>query len=399
LGDSEGYRTAMKFKYAKYIKYALLGLLGLSATYLTWGVAIEPYLIDREEYVAEIPNLPPAWEGKKVGLISDMQVGMWFGNTSTIRRIVNQLVEERPAVVLITGDFVYEPGKNPSQELNKVTALVRPLPEAGIPTYAVLGNHDYRLKDSKTTSQDEKLSTQVREALEAAGVQVLKNEAVGLELPGKRVKRTPEENSKSRYPNTTRDTSPPAPLLQGEGSPTPPFPGREGGVGGLGQPYPSSIGSYPVCTAGCDRSKGNRAGTKTNETLYLVGIGAHIPKQDKPNVALAQVPEAAPRLVMMHNPNSFDALPPNTAPLAVAGHTHGGQINLLPFGLTPVWFLLTYDEEELVHVAGWIEDFGKPGNHLYVNRGIGFSRVPIRINAPPELTLFTLGKTTESASR
>ena len=76
----------MKFKYAKYIKYALLGLLGLSATYLTWGVVIEPYLIDREEYVAEIPNLPPAWEGKKVGLIADMQVGMLLGNTSTIRR-------------------------------------------------------------------------------------------------------------------------------------------------------------------------------------------------------------------------------------------------------------------------------------------------------------------------
>lgn len=352
----------MKFKYARYIKYALLGLLGLSATYLTWGVAIEPQLIDRKEYVAEIPNLPPAWQGKKVGLISDMQVGMWLGNTSTIRRIVNQLVEERPAVVLITGDFLYEPGKNPSQELNKVTALVRPLPEAGIPTYAVLGNHDYRVRNFKTTSQDEKLSTQVRQALEAAGVQVLKNEAVGLALPGKRVKLTPEENSKS---------------------------------------------NYPVCTAGCDclwhrakrdRRKGNRAGTKTNETLYLVGIGTHLPKQDKPNVALAQVPEAAPRLVMMHNPNSFDALPANTAPLAVAGHTHGGQINLLPFGLTPVWFLLTYDEEELVHVAGWIEDFGKPGNHLYVNRGIGFSRVPLRINAPPELTLFTLRKTTQSAS-
>ncbi len=331
----------MKFKYARYIKYALLGLLGLSATYLTWGVAIEPHLIDREEYVAGIPNLPPAWEGKKVGLISDMQVGMWLGNTSTIRRIVNQLVDERPAVVLITGDFLYEPGKNPSQELNKVTALVRPLPEAGIPTYAVLGNHDYRVRNFKTTSRDEKLSTQVRQALEAAGVQVLKNEAVGLALPGKGVKRTSEENSKS---------------------------------------------SYPVC----DRSKGNCTGAKTNEVLYLVGIGAHIPKQDKPNVALAQVPKAAPRLVMMHNPNSFDALPPGTAPLAVAGHTHGGQINLLPFGWTPVWFLLTYDEEELVHVAGWIEDFGKPGNHLYVNRGIGFSRVPLRINAPPELTLFTL---------
>jgi acyl transferase domain-containing protein/acyl carrier protein len=51
--------------------------------------------------------------------------------------------------------------------------------------------------------------------------------------------------------NTVRLTSPPAPLLQGEGSRTPPFPVREGGgmgsplrmggMGGLGLPYPNSI--------------------------------------------------------------------------------------------------------------------------------------------------------------
>ena len=29
---------------------------------------------------------------------------------------------------------------------------------------------------------------------------------------------------------------------------------------------------------------------------------------------------------------------------------------------------------------------------LYVNQGIGFSVVPLRLNAPPELTLFTLHK-------
>ncbi len=39
---------------------------------------------------------------------------------------------------------------------------------------------------------------------------------------------------------------------------------------------------------------------------------------------------------------------------------------------------------------GWIEGFGEPGNQLYVNRGIGFSVVPIRILCPPEVTLFTL---------
>ncbi|HEY9832807.1 MAG TPA: hypothetical protein V6D26_19800 [Stenomitos sp.] len=48
--------------------------------------------------------------------------------------------------------------------------------------------------------------------------------------------------------NTTRDTSPPTPSspslrLQREGSMTPPFPTREGGLGGLGLSDPSSIES------------------------------------------------------------------------------------------------------------------------------------------------------------
>lgn len=47
--------------------------------------------------------------------------------------------------------------------------------------------------------------------------------------------------------------------------------------------------------------------------------------------------------------------------------------------------------DEKVHVDGWIEDdFGQLGNHLYVNRGIGFSSFPLRINCRPELTFFTL---------
>lgn len=298
-------------------KSILLGFLGIFGLLLFWGL-LEPYLIDTEQEVAEIPNLPIAWEGQRVAVIADWQIGMWMDNTSTIRRIVEQLIEEHPAIVLIAGDFIYDPGKNPSEEINKTVEIVRSLTRAGIPTYAVLGNHDYAMKN-KHAPPDEELAAKLHKALESVGVQVLQNEAVIL---------TPSENRKQTAANT-----------------------------------------------------------EVNAPLYLVGIGAHWSNNDKPKVALAPVPDGAARLVMMHNPDSFEALPPGTAPLAVAGHTHGGQIRV-PF--TPEWSWLTFIREDEVHADGWIKGYGQPGNRLYVNRGIGFSIVPIRLNCPPEVTLFTL---------
>lgn len=168
----------------KKIKYILLSLLGIFGLLLIWGL-LEPYTFDTEDEIAEIPNLPTAWLGQRVALITDWQIGMWLGNTSTIRHIVEQLIEERPALVLIAGDFVYHAGENPSIEINKAVEIVRPLVKAGIPTYAVLGNHDYGM-DAKNASVDVQLATKVHDALETAGVQMLKNEAVRLALPRNR---------------------------------------------------------------------------------------------------------------------------------------------------------------------------------------------------------------------
>ncbi|MCU0570122.1 MAG: hypothetical protein MUF49_26560 [Oculatellaceae cyanobacterium Prado106] len=216
----------------------------------------------------------------------------------------------------------YKPGQTPSAELDQVANLLRPLPAANIPTYAVLGNHDYDLHQSGTRRDDAR-AAQVRQTLEKLGIEVLQNETIELPMPDR-----PFPAAASTAPRTT----PPSPL-------------------------------------------------------YLVGIGAHRPQADNPALALAMLPRSAPRVVMMHNPDTFEQLPANTAPLAVAGHTHGGQIRL-PF--TPDWSWLTFVMDDEVHADGWIQQYGQPGNRLYVNRGIGFSVVPIRINCPPEITLFTL---------
>ena len=303
----------------KYVTYAAASSLSAAIVLAAWGVAVEPRLIDRREEIGEVPGLPAAWEGRRIALLADPQVGIWLSNTSTVRRLVGQVLAERPALVLIAGDFVYEAARDPGRAIGAAVELVAPLPAARIPTYAVLGNHDYAVESAESTTQQHQVARELRRALEESGVRVLHNEAVALPPPDD-----------------------------------------------------------------ADRTAGD---SDQEEPLYLVGIGSHVAGEDRPLRAVRQVPSEAPRLAFMHNPASFPALPPGSAPLAMAGHTHGGQIRV-PF--KPEWTLARLIKRWPEYADGWIDGYGQPGNHLYVNRGIGFSFVPVRLGCPPELTLFTL---------
>ena len=295
-------------------KYGGYGILAALLLLLIWGFLVEPRLIDTEEHAALVPDLPSAWEGQRIAVVADYQVGMWGANTGTMRRITERLVEERPTAVLLAGDFVYKAANDPTAEIETVLEIVRPLSAAGIPTFAVLGNHDYSL-DLEDDPKNDQLARRVREALESVGVRVLNNEAVQM-----------------------------ARTADAGGSP---------------------------------------------ETLYLVGLGDEWADEARPDVALQGVPAGASRIVFMHNPNSFLKIPAGAAPLAVAAHTHGGQIRIPG---TPSWSWLSIVTAGEPHSDGWItdEDFGEPGNRLYVNRGVGFSDIPVRINCMPELTYLRL---------
>jgi len=87
-------------------------------------------------------------------------------------------------------------------------------------------------------------------------------------------------------------------------------------------------------------------------------------------------------ILLSHNPNVFDRAAELGIDLSLAGHTHGGQVTLefIHPKLTPSRLVTPY-------VQGW---FGKPGGQLYVNRGLGTILVPMRLGAPPEITLLEL---------
>jgi hypothetical protein len=92
-------------------------------------------------------------------------------------------------------------------------------------------------------------------------------------------------------------------------------------------------------------------------------------------------PETA-NILMSHNPDTFDRAADMGIGLRLAGHTHGGQVALefVSPEIAPSRLVTPY-------VSGW---FQKPGGQLYVNRGIGTIGVPIRIGAPPEITVYEL---------
>ena len=64
--------------------------------------------------------------------------------------------------------------------------------------------------------------------------------------------------------------------------------------------------------------------------------------------------------------------------LILAGHTHGGQINIL--GFAPV-----IPAGSGHYVKGWYHNTGIP---MYVSRGIGTVVMPVRIGSKPEVAIF-----------
>ena len=111
--------------------------------------------------------------------------------------------------------------------------------------------------------------------------------------------------------------------------------------------------------------------------LWLVGVGDLW--EGHPNIPLAfsAVNDDAPLIAITHNPDLFPKLPAR-ASLVIAGHTHGGQVNLLP-GQPSVRFGH--------YIAGPIVQAHR---ELFVTPGIGTSILPFRFRVPPEISRLTL---------
>jgi predicted MPP superfamily phosphohydrolase len=112
-----------------------------------------------------------------------------------------------------------------------------------------------------------------------------------------------------------------------------------------------------------------------------------------------------PNILLSHNPNTFNRAAELGVELSLAGHTHGGQVQveILDVSLSPARFITDYIAG-LYHRPLLMPDQPKRMGEtiklmpnapnglaaLYVNRGIGTVGAPVRLGAPPEITHIVL---------
>jgi uncharacterized protein len=84
-----------------------------------------------------LPNLPKAFDGIRLGQISDIHSGSFF-NRKAVQGGVRMFMNEKPDVVFFTGDLV----NNETSEVNEYINVFDKI-KAPLGVYSVTGNHDY----------------------------------------------------------------------------------------------------------------------------------------------------------------------------------------------------------------------------------------------------------------
>ena len=120
-----------------------------------------------------------------------------------------------------------------------------------------------------------------------------------------------------------------------------------------------------------------------------------------------------PNILLSHNPNTFNRAAELGIELSLAGHTHGGQIQveILDHRLSPARFITDYIaglyqrplfapalNDRAASNASATRAFSPslfnatsaPMAHIYVNRGLGTVGAPVRLGVPPEISLIVL---------
>jgi uncharacterized protein len=115
--------------------------------------------------------------------------------------------------------------------------------------------------------------------------------------------------------------------------------------------------------------------------FWLAGINDVLSGHPRLDLALHGIPPREATVLLTHEPDFADFAADHPVHLQLSGHSHGGQMRLPLLGspyLPPLARKYPYGYYRI------------RGMQLYTNRGIGTIFLPMRLDAPPEVTILTL---------
>jgi predicted MPP superfamily phosphohydrolase len=148
--------------------------IGRNWARLSYARRVEPTWLEVNRHDVPVADLPPAFAGFRIVQMSDFHCSRQVTPTY-LGEAVDLAMSQKGDVVVLTGDFVHK-------GYRYVELIARVLGRLTSPhgVYAVLGNHDFSVRNALGWRRYQHLHRAVAEALSTQGIRVLHNERISL---------------------------------------------------------------------------------------------------------------------------------------------------------------------------------------------------------------------------
>lgn len=179
---------------SEFLSKAALVASAVPLTAFAYGIISGAHDYRIRKVAIKLPNLPKAFDGIRIGQLSDIHTGS-FWNKTAVKGGVEMLLGEKPDVIFFTGDLVNNEASEVKEYIDVFNKVRAPL---GV--FSITGNHDYGdYKSWATKEAKEQNFKNLIEAHKLLGFDLLMNENRFLQQGGEKLAIIGIENWGTRF--------------------------------------------------------------------------------------------------------------------------------------------------------------------------------------------------------
>lgn len=149
--------------------------IGRTWARVSYARRVEPTWLELNPHDIHVSDLPTPFSGFKIAQLSDLHSGHHLPD-EYLPGAVDLAMAQHPDVIALTGDFIHKGYKDVSRVAKMLGRLKAP---QGV--FAVLGNHDFSVRNALGFRRHRGLHRAVADALSSEGIRVLRNQSLHLE--------------------------------------------------------------------------------------------------------------------------------------------------------------------------------------------------------------------------